>query len=229
MTNEELILKKLDHLEAQIEPIINFSKSATELRDDLVPLGNQATAILINELQEVEAGFQLEDLLRLVKQAMRSTNNLVFMMRQMNSIIEFVKDLEPLLKSTVPLVIDSLDKLEQQGVFRIVKATLDIRAKIASAYTPEDIEKIGDGLVVALGLAKKLSEPVMIAFLEKVTDLPAALNLADAKKTGPFGLLSAGFDPEIKEGIGVVLELTKALSGLKETTEKNEDGNVNAM
>jgi len=211
MTNEELILEKLERLETQIQPLIKTSEKFVELKNDLIPIGNHATALLIKELTEVEAGFQLETFLSLTKEAMRNTENFIFALKQMASIIEFVKDLEPLLKSAVPQIIHYLDELEQKGVFRIIKATVDLRTKIAATYTGEDIEVMGDGLVAVLGLAKSLSDPKAIALLEKLSQIPSKVELENAKSIGVFGLASAGFNPEIGKGLGVLMELTKAM------------------
>ncbi|MBU0987602.1 MAG: DUF1641 domain-containing protein [Proteobacteria bacterium] len=215
MTNEELILKKLEALEARIEPMARKAEELNELKEDLIPLGNQFVHILIKELQEVEAGFQLEDLFLLIKQVLRSVRNFTFAMKQMDNLVEFIMDLEPLLKSSVPTLIEYLDHLEQRGVFRIIKAMMDVRAKIASAYGPEDIDQIGDGLVALLGLTKKLTHPQTLAILEKVAEIPSKLDLSASKDIGPFGLFSACSDKGVKKGLGVLMELTKAMGELK--------------
>jgi hypothetical protein len=106
-------------------------------------------------LEDVESSFQLEDLMTLLKRSLRSVKHVIFALEQLENIVDFVTTIEPLLKSAVPQVINYLDDLEQKGVLRIITATLDVRAKIASAYTAEDIDKIGDGAVTLLGLAKK--------------------------------------------------------------------------
>ncbi len=211
MTNEALILEKLERLEAQIQPLVKTSEKIAELKNDLIPIGNHATALLINELTEVEAGFQLEDFMGLMKETMRNTQNFIFALKQMANIIEFVKDLEPLLKSAVPYLIQSLDEMEQKGVFRIVKSTVDLRKKVAAAYTAEDIEVMGDGIVAMLGLAKSLADPKAVEILEKLSMIPAKVELENAKSVGVFGLASAGFNPEISQGLGVLMELTKAM------------------
>lgn len=212
MTNEELILAKLEKIENQIEPLIKTSEKIVELKNDLIPLSNQMTGIFIEQLTEIEAGFQLDEFLSLMKEAARNTNNFMFALKQMASIIEFVKDLEPLLKSAVPQMIDILDDLEQRGVFRILKATtVDLRTKVAAAYSPEDIEVMSDGLVATLGLLKSLSDPKAIELLEKLSQIPSKVELESAKSVGPLGLVSAGFNPEIGQGLGVLMELTKAM------------------
>ena len=215
MTNEELILEKLERLETQIQPLIKTSEKFAELKNDLIPIGNHATALLINELTEVEAGFQLESFVSLTKEAMRNTENFIFALKQMASIIEFVKDLEPLLKSAVPQIIQYLNELEQKGVFRIIKATVDLRTKVAATYTAEDIDVMGDGLVALLGLTKSLSDPKTIELMEKLSKIPSKVELENAKSVGVFGLASAGFNPEISKGLGVLMELTKAMGRIQ--------------
>jgi uncharacterized protein YjgD (DUF1641 family) len=216
MTNEELILKKLEDLEAKIDPIVKSREAIMELKEDLLPLQNQAIQLIIRELQEVEAGFQLDDVFLMIKQGMRSMRNFVFAMKTMDRIVEFITDMEPLLKSAVPKIIESLDEMERQGVFRILKATLNLRSKVAAQYDAEDIEKIGDGMVAMLGLAKKLADPKALAFLEKAAALPGNVDLSKSREIGPMGLISAGFNSEIKQGLGVLMELTKAMGKMKD-------------
>ena len=215
MTNEELILERLDRIEAQLAPISQTAAGIKDLREDLIPLSGQAFRLLSRELEDVESGFQLEDLLTLFKRTLHSVKHIIFALEQLENIVDFVNTIEPLLKSAVPQVINYLDDLEQKGVLRIITATLDVRAKIASAYTAEDIDQIGDGAVTLLGLAKKLSDPGAIDFLEKIADLPSKVDLAGAKPVGPFGMLGALSSKEARRGLGVLMELTKAMGSLK--------------
>jgi uncharacterized protein YjgD (DUF1641 family) len=215
MTNEELILERLDRIEAQLAPIAVTAGGISELREDLIPLSGQAFRLLIRELEDVESGFQLEDLMGLLKRSLRSIKHIIYSLEQLENIVDFAETIEPLLKSAVPQVINYLDDLEQRGVLRIITSMLDVRAKIAAAYSPEDVDQIGDGAVVALGLAKKLSDPKAAAFLEQMASLPSKVNLANAKPVGPFGMLGALGSKQAREGLGVLMELTKAMGELK--------------
>ena len=215
MTNEELILERLDSIEAQLAPISHTAGGIKELREDLIPLSGQAVRLLIRELQDVESSFQLEDLMSLLKRTLCSVKDIIFALDQLENIVDFVITIEPLLKSAVPQVINYLDDLEQRGVLRIITSMLDVRAKIAATYSPEDIDRIGDGAVVALGLARKLSDPKAKQFLEKLAELPAKIDLTDARPVGPFGMFRALSSSQVKEGLGVLMELTKAMAELK--------------
>ena len=215
MTTEEQILERLDRIEAQLAPVSASAKGLNELREDLIPLSGQAFRLLIRELEDVESGFQLEDLLALMKRSLRSVKHLQFGLEQLENIVDFVLTVEPLLKSAVPQLVNYLDDLEQKGVLRIIQSTLDVRAKIAASYSPEDVEQIGDGLVALLGMAQKLSDPQAQAFLNKMAALPSKVDLEKAKPIGPFGMLGALSSKEARQGLGVLMELTKAMGGLK--------------
>jgi len=62
-----------------------------------------------------------------------------------------------------------------------------------------------------MGLAKSLSDPRAIQVLEQLSKVPGNIELENSKSVGVFGLASAGFDPEISKGLGVLMELTKAM------------------
>ncbi len=215
MNNEELILQRLDRLEAAMAPIAELSKSLSELKEDLTPLVNSSFKFLIKELQDVESAFQLQDLFLLIKRTLRNTKNLSYTLEQMETVIDFVKTVEPLLKSTVPQIIHRLDELEQNGVFRTYTAMLNVRAKIAKQYTPEDFEQMGDVFTALLGITKKLAKPEVLAMLERMADIPACLDLDACESIGPVGLIKASYSSDVKQGLGVVIGLTKALGKLK--------------
>jgi len=215
MSNEELILDRLDRLEQEIAPMADSARSILELREDLAPRVNEAVKALIEELADVEADFQLEDLLFLIKSAMRNVRNLNFLLDQLKNLIDLALTAEPLLKSTVPQIIYYLDELEQRGVFRIASTSLEVVKKIGETYTSEEMEQIGDGLVKLLGVAKKLTAPEAITLIDNAAELPAKIDLSKAKEVGPCGMFWAMGTKEAKEGLGVLLELTKGLAALK--------------
>jgi len=215
MNNEELILDRLDRLEQEIAPMAETARSIMELREDLTPRVNEAVKALIVELSDLEADFQSEDLIFLIKKAMRNVRNLTFLLEQLKNLTDFALTAEPLLKSTVPQIIYYFDDLEQKGVFRIANTSLEIIQKIGETYTEEDLEQIGEGLVKLMGIAKKLTTPEALTLLDNAAELPSKIDLSRAKSAGPFSMLWAMGNKEVKEGFGVLLELTKGLAALK--------------
>jgi uncharacterized protein YjgD (DUF1641 family) len=215
MTNEDLILQRLDHLESQIQPVTAFAQAAGELRQELAPRVNEAVQALITELADVEADFRVEDVVYLVKKLMRNIKNLNFALDQFKNVVDFALTAEPLLKSSVPQLIFYLDHLEQNGVFRLMTVATEVLKKIGSTYSIEDMRQIGDGMVHVTGILKKLTAPAALDLLDRAAELPARVDVARARPVGLFGMLGAMGDKEIQEGLGVLMELTKGLAALK--------------
>ncbi len=92
---------------------------------------------------------------------------------------------------------------------------LEVLKKVGSSYSAEQMQQIGDGLVRLVGCLYKLSTPQALDLLEKAADLPSQVDLAGAKPVGMWGMLGALARPEVKEGMGVALELTSSLARLK--------------
>jgi uncharacterized protein YjgD (DUF1641 family) len=217
MSHEAELIQRMDRLESQIAPLTESAKALGELREELAPRVNEAVHALIVELADVEADFQLEDLVHLVKNAMRNVRNLNFTLDQLKNLIDFLVIAEPVLKTTVPQIIYYFDDLERNGVFRILTTGLEVLKKIGSAYSPEQLQQIGDGLVRLVGVLHKLTAPEALDLLDKAAGLPASSDVAGAKPVGLFGLLGAMSDPKLKAGMGVALELTRGLSALRES------------
>ena len=156
------------------------------LSRDLSYLTEPAVRKLTEELVEVETGFQLEDFFVLVKRLLPSLKYLSWSLEQLENLIDWWRDMEPLLKLAVPKLVDYLDDLEQKGIFRINAAVLEMYGKIATHYDAEDIAAMGDGFVLMHGMVKKLSNPEMIRFLDKLTDVPLEVNLDEVKPVGPL-------------------------------------------
>lgn len=220
MTNEELILQKLDALQEEVRELRSSQKTYQELFDDMNPLIRQAFQVMLKEMSYLEDAFQLEDLYLLLKRGIRNVRNLAYMLDQLENTVELWRTMEPMMKSTVHNLIRYLGTLEVKGVFRTYEAMIQVRGKVAEQYGPEDIAAMGDSFVQLLGLLKKLSDPDTMALLDKLTDLPGKLHLEEARPVGPVGMLMAMGSSEVRESLGVLLQLTKALASLKETTRE---------
>lgn len=215
MDKQDLILERLDAIESQLAVVHANAEAANSLKQELSPIANDAFRVLLHELGDVENGFQLEDLFDLVKRGMLSVRNITYVLEQLENVIDLWRTMEPLLKSTVPQTIAYLDTLEQRGVFRTYGAMLEVRAKVASEYGPEQIEQMGDAFVFLLGMLNKLSDPRVRETIEKGAEAFATVDLTESKEVGPVGMVRALSSKEAKEGLGVILELMKTMGKLK--------------
>jgi uncharacterized protein YjgD (DUF1641 family) len=225
MTNEELVLQKLDALQEEVGELRASQKVYQDLFNDMTPLIKQTFQVMVEEMSYLEDAFQLEDLYLLLKRGIRNVRNLAYMLDQLENMVELWQTMEPMMKSAVHHTIEYLGTLEDKGVFSTYEAMLDVRAKVAQQYGPEDIAAMGDGFVWLVGLLKKLSNPETMALLDKLVDLPTKAKIEEAKPIGPVGMLRALGKPDLKKSMGVVLQLTKALGTLHEERDSTEAAN----
>lgn len=225
MNGEEQILERLSRIEAKLERLANMeeqlvpiAKSWDSMRDlsrDLSLLMEPSTKLLTEELAEVETGFQLEDALFLLKRFLLSFRYLAWSLEQLENLVDWWQDMEPVLKVAVPHVIDVLEDLEHKGIFKGYQAMLAGYAKIAQTYSPEDMDAIAEGFVRAHGIIKKFSEPKFLEFMDLVTDIPIRLDFKAATPVGPVGLMFRMMNKDCREGLGLAVELTRALGQAK--------------
>jgi uncharacterized protein YjgD (DUF1641 family) len=224
MSAEEQILErlarieeKLDRFSSQADQLKPFADAFENLRDlgrDASLLTYPAVKMFTEELGEVETGFQLEDISLLLKRFLLSLRHLAWGLEQLENLVDWWQDMEPLLKMAVPHLIDVMEDLDQKGIFRGYQAMLQGYAKIAQKYGPEDIDLIADGIVSMHGVAKKFSDPRFINFVERFMEVPAQVNLEEVKPTGPMGLMWQMRRQECRQGLGILAELTRALGKL---------------
>jgi len=220
MSAEEQILERLSRIEeklerlSQVQQFTDVFESFHDLGRDVSLLTYPAVKILTEELGEVETGFQLEDISLVLKRFLLSLRHIAWSLEQLENLVDWWHDMEPLMKLAVPHVIDVLEDLDQKGIFQGYKAMLEGYAKIAKSYGPEDIDAIAEGIVKMHGVAKKFSDPRFINFVEKFMEIPAQVNLEEAKPVGPVGLMWRLGSRESRQGLGVLAELTRALGKL---------------
>lgn len=205
------ILKELAALRAEMAPVAGAARSMENLRRDLAPRVEEAVRALILELGEVESDFQLEDLLALIKQSMRNVKTFSRALDQLGSLLTFVDNVEPLVRQSVPVWISALEELEAKGVFTALKALSGVLEKLAAAYGQEDMEKIGDGLVVLMGLARGLGDPVAADVLTRLAAAPARVRIDATREMGAWDMLTSLGDPAVRRGLGLMIELTRAV------------------
>ncbi len=216
MTNQDKILERLERLEEKITPIAESAAAVKELKEELTPRINEAVQALIVELADVEADFQLENLLHLIKKVMRNIKNFNFALDMMHNLIDLAVNAEPLLKSTVPKIISFLDDMEQKNVFRFINTGFEVMKSMTEKYSAREIDQITAGLGKIVNTLGSLTDPRAVELIEKLSKIPLGINIENAKPTGPISMVMAMNDPDVKMGLGVVLELTRGLAGLKQ-------------
>ena len=135
---DQMVLQ-IGYLTEQAESQQRRAREFDELKADLIPIGNQLIHLTINELEEIGTDFELEDLLFLLKRVLRNTPLILSMMDRFESLMGIADEFELLGKQVFSSAVETLDQLEQTGLFTQAGELVNILAK---ENTLSDVNKM---------------------------------------------------------------------------------------
>ena len=202
---------KLDVLGEQVGHLYQRTLALEELKGELIPILRDATGALGAELSAVEQEFNSEEIAQLLRKLLRNTPTFIRMLDRLEALDGFVAEIEPLGKDVVRELIDRLQVMEERGYFRLLRGGLELVDRISSHATQEDVDRLAHNVVSMVDTVKRMTQPEMLA---RTNDAIAALDKARSSDSRPLGLwdlVRASRDPEVREGLGVLMEVTRQL------------------
>ncbi len=190
----ELLMARLDRIEAHLAEQRRRADELEELKRDLIPIGNQMFKLMIDELAEIGSEFTADDLFFLVKRLLRDTHLLLQALDQLESIMGLAEEMDRLMKPVFNTMVEELDRLERQGLFTLAKAGWVAAQQVAATIEPDDVDK----------LAGDLSN-VLAALKEPPAEAPSMMSIMKEMR-----------DPQVRKGLARSLNLLKALGGSSE-------------
>lgn len=207
--------QKLDRLLTQVEFLTEETQRQKrrqqewdELKDDLIPIGNDIFRMSVVQLEEIQQHVQLEDILRLVKRLARNTRNLELMLDQLESVMEFWTDLSPLSRDMFLRAMAQLNEMEQKGYFAFAQGGLDMVERIVESFTEDDVQQLAENVVLILQTVKEMTQPEIMTMLRRT-----ATELKDEEPldTSAMSILRQLNDPSVRKGLAKTLNVLKSV------------------
>lgn len=186
-----MLLERLDRIESHLAEQRRRQEEWDELKQDLIPIGNQMFRLSIDELAEIGMDFRVEDLLFLTKRLLRDIRLLLRMVDQLEAIMGLAEEINLLSKPMFNTVVEELDRLERSGFFNLLRAAWAATQQVATQFSPEDVD----------------------AFAQEAGALLGALRERPAETPSLWRLLREAKSPEVRRGAARALGLLKALGG----------------
>jgi uncharacterized protein YjgD (DUF1641 family) len=197
---------KLDAILDNIEAQRQRQEGWIELQNDVVPIANHMIKLTIDELAEVGNEFQLEDLLFLVKRVLRDTQLLSELVGRLESMVELADDVQTVGNQAFHQTIVALDRMERQGYFAFARGGWRIIEKIVDEFGEEDINALGDNIVLILNTIKEMTQPEIMNFVRNT--LLVAEAAGDQPVDISYGaLLRQARDPAVRRGLSLTMRV----------------------
>lgn len=184
-----------------------------EFKADVTPVVSDMYAMTVEQLEEIQAYVQLEDVLALVKRVARNTRTFNEMLGQVESMYDLWKDVSPLSKEMVEELTTQLSVMEQKGYFGFVQQGAYVMDQIVTSFSEDDVRQLGDNVVLILNTVKALTQPEMMDLVNNLTQgFHEVEQHPEELPTSMFGLLREMRDPEVRRGLGITMAMLKKIS-----------------
>ncbi len=205
--------QKLDLLTAQVQYLTEQAQAAergrqerAELMHDLTPIVNDGFRLATEQLEEVQEYVDLGDLLRLLKRLLRNGRNFETMLDQLESLMDLLQTLGPLTDSAFCKAVEITAEAERKGYFAFAKGGMKIADNIVTSFTEDDVQRLGDNVVLILNVVKSMTQPDIMTFVHN-TLLVAEKEMEKPVDTSLLGLLRQMNDPAVRRGLAQTMRV----------------------
>ncbi len=208
----EALNRKIDALTEQVAYLTEQARSDQrrrqewdELKNDLTPVAGDLYRVAVRELGEVDAYFSSEDLLRLAKRLIRNTRNMEQMLDQLESFAAMWQDAGPLARDAFLTLMNRLEEAEQKGYFTFLRGGLGIADRVVTSYSEEDIQQLGDNIVLILDTVKEMTQPQVMSLMRSTAETLRDDELPE--DVSMFTIIRQLNDPAVKRGLSKTLTI----------------------
>jgi uncharacterized protein YjgD (DUF1641 family) len=205
--------QKIDALTAHVAYLAEQAQLAerqredrSELMRDLTPIADQAYHMAIEQLEEVQEYIDLGDLLRLLKRLARNGRNLETLLDQFESVMDLIQTIGPLTDEAFGKAVTAFAEMEQKGYFAFARGGKRIADNIVTSFTAEDIDRLGDNIVLILNTVKDMTQPEIMNFVRN-TLLVAEHEVEQPVDISYRGLIKQMRDPEVRRGLALTMRV----------------------
>jgi len=209
--------QKLDALTAQVAYLTEQAQAAErsraereELVHDVMPIAKDALNLATVHLQDVEEYVRLDDLLRMLKKLVRHGPQLEALLDPLAAVFDLVETVNPIALEAVTKATTMMDELERKGYFAFGESGLRLVDNVVTSFTKEDVDRLGDNVVLLLNTVKDMTQPEMLTFVRN-TLAASEKALEEPVNTSLGALLSQLRDPQVRRGLALTLRILKTV------------------
>jgi uncharacterized protein YjgD (DUF1641 family) len=206
----DLLTAQVAYLTEQAQEAAREREARSELVETAMPIARDALLIVGNELEEVQDEIRLEDLLRLTKKLLRHVPQLEMLLDQLDSASDLVATVGPISREMVARITLLMEELEQRGYFAFARGGARLADNVVSSFTEEDVNRLGDNIVLILNTVKDMTQPEIMHFVRN-TLLLAEDEVSKPVDTSLFSLMRQMGDPAVRRGLALTLRVLRAV------------------
>lgn len=185
-----------------------------DLQNDVMPIASEAMVVVSNELDTLNVN--VSDLAALMRRLVKVAPVLERALGQIEMYSELGQDIMPLGSEAFEFAVSRLADLGEKGYFTFAQGAIQVADRIVTGFTEEDVEQLGDNVVLILQTIKEMTQPEIMAALHRMIEAVQIqqrhITQESAEPPSFLQLLKQMRDPEIRRGIARGLNTLRAVS-----------------
>jgi hypothetical protein len=207
--------ERLDQLSAQVAFLVADAERRnaererwSELTHDLAPIGRQAMGTATETFEDLD--LSLEDLARFARTMVDALPTLEAGMAQLGSLSELAGTVSELSGPAFEAVTSRFAAADDKGYFAFARAGAGIAERVVTSFTEEDVEALGENIVLILNTVKEMTQPEVMGMLRRTIH-----TVQDQDTSGEppsmFALVREMRDPQVRRGLARMLAALRSM------------------
>ena len=206
----DLLTTQVAYLTEQARIAEQSRQSREELVETGMPIARELMGLASEEFEEVQKYLSPEDLIRLVKKFVRHGPQFEILMDQLDSMMDLVEVGGQIIEEGVDKTTEIMQGMEDKGYFAFAKSGMRVVDNVVTSFTEEDVDRLGDNIVLILNTVKDMTQPEIMNFVRNTFQV-AEREVEKPVNTSFFSLMGQLRDPAVRRGLALTLRVLRVV------------------
>lgn len=227
MTATTTVDERIDALTAQVERMAaelerqRFERERwTELSADLAPLARSALERASAELEFKEVELSGPELVGLLEALVRSLPTLRRSLDQLEGLAELAGELSELSGPAFERLTGAFAELDERGYLTFAKGGIDVVDRVVTEFDQDDIDALGDNIVLILNTVKDMTQPEVMQMLRRTFTTVQSDEQESVEPPGLLALLREMRTAEARRGLARLVRMLRSIGTQEQTTRQ---------
>lgn len=220
----DVLNEKLDRLTAQVAYLTEQAGQAErsrrerdELLHDAMPIANGLMQKASAELQDIEDYVEIDDFIRVAKKLARHLPDVEMLLDQLDGVNDLLGIAGPISKDAFNKAETVLSQAERKGYFKFAAGGMKIVDNIVTTFTEEEVQQLGDNIVLILRTVKDMTQPEVMNFVRNTVSVAEDDAPVDTSYRALIGQMR---DPNVRRGMAQAMRVLSSIGAQTQNGER---------
>lgn len=221
----DVLNQKLDLILEEITVQRQSRESMEDLVSDLSVIGKDAFRHTVTQLDKAGVEFDGDALAGVLVKVVRNLGNINDLLDTFESVHDLIKDVTPIAHQAGLDAINKMAEFESKGYLEFLREFGRVGDNIVANFSASDVKDLADNIVGILDTLKRVTQPDMLVAVNNAITVYGSLEMDKLEEFTIWQAFREMRSPEMKKGIGFMINFLKNLSKQQEPQQVTKKQN----